>query len=141
MHLGVQPFEQDEPGVRDGGDRLAPVLRVAAAPDQPLPDQAVQHAGDVRRPVDHAPRHLVPGVPIGMHAAEDAQDVVLVGRDPVAVPQRRRHLIEVIGDYQQAHDRLVGERAEPALLKALADRHGVNMCCKHVLSRAAGDRR
>ena len=65
------------------------------------------------------------GCPSGVHPPEDAEHVVLIAGQAVALADGFGDLIQVVGRDHQADHRLVGRAPEcPALLDPLSNRHG-----------------
>src|ERR1043165_110460 len=81
---GVERLELREPARRDAAEDLTPVARGAVAPDETLRLEPRDQARDPGRVLDHALDDRERGKTLRAGAAEDAQDVVLLGGDLAA---------------------------------------------------------
>jgi len=71
--------------------------------------------------MDHPPGDFAPGVSARMHAAKNAQYIVLVSCDPVTLNNRVCRLLEVNGSDQEANYRLIRGAHEAPLLDPIPD--------------------
>lgn len=84
---GIQLGEQFEPRVGDA-DQNDPAIVFQPQPrDQAAVFELVEQSGDVRRAGDESARKAEGGQPLGASAAEQAQGVVLLGRQVVLAEQ------------------------------------------------------
>src|SRR6266545_3788788 len=145
---GRHALDQLQSAPRDARDRVAPVLVGAGAPDQAAALEPVDHAGEIGRPLDHAPGDLAARVSGGVRALEDAQHVVLRRTDVVLLEQPRGALLQERRRHQQVEHRLVHRAFEAVLDQTFAERGGHDVgldargqyVLQHILSPANGMR-
>ena len=111
-HRLLERGQKGEPLVRNGAEHPPPVLLAAQAPDQFLGFEAVEQAGDARRVLDHPGGDLERRDGLRVGAAQNAQDVVLLGGDAVGFDGGRQTPLQLVARPQESDAGLLERRRE-----------------------------
>ena len=119
----VHAREECQAGLRDGRDGAATIGRRPRPLGEPLPDQSIEHAGDVGRTMDAAFRHLTARKARGMGVAEDPEHPVLVGRDAMALADLCQRFLQIVGRLHHGERRAFRHTDVSLLFHSLANGH------------------
>ncbi len=128
LRFGLHRLQQLESLGGDVGDRLALVFAAAGATDQAPGLQAVDEARDVGSAFDHAVCDLAAWMPLGMHSAQDSQDVVLRAGESMPLADLVHQVVKGAGGYGQAENWLPAGDCEVALFQSSAEGLGHRVC-------------
>ncbi len=114
----VELCEQGKAFVGDPAQMLSSVLRTALTTNEFLRFEPIEQPRDARRLFDHPLGDLERRQPLVARAAQNAEDVELLQRDPVRLDEAGGLPSNQVGRPHQAKGRLVRRRSErPALLQ------------------------
>lgn len=118
--FGLHSFQQANAFERNRSYRLALVKIAANALYQSSFLQPINKAGDIGCAVNHPTGDLATCMTLGIHSAQNAQDVVLRPGNAVAVAHVVHQTVQRTRCNQEAKHRLLGGVLEARLLQALA---------------------